>query len=133
MILYFVSYAEFNKFIRVQLPALFKDKMAFQLKIQNVLISDNLDDCCKEIFSENGINVKVETKLTKEELLKEIPVSLTWPNGFTISIYFTISLVFTVFSLIFFIHEFSLKIDDEIEMMPFSFHRYLIYFRAMML
>ena len=57
-------------------PALLKDKTAFQLKIQNVLISDNLDDCCKEIFSENGINVKVETKLTKEELLKEIPVSL---------------------------------------------------------
>lgn len=82
-------------------PDVLKGKMAFQLKIQNVLISDNLDECCKEIFNENGINVKVETKLTKEELLKEIPVSLTWPDGFTISIYFTITLDFTLLGLIF--------------------------------
>ena len=49
--------------------------MAFQLKIENVLISDNLDNCCQEILSENGIDVKVDTKLTKEDLLKEISVS----------------------------------------------------------
>ncbi|XP_028391120.1 D-3-phosphoglycerate dehydrogenase-like [Dendronephthya gigantea] len=47
--------------------------MAFQLKIEKVLISDNLDNCCPEILTKGGIVVKTETKLTKEELLAEIP------------------------------------------------------------
>lgn len=49
--------------------------MAFQLKIEKVLISDNLDNCCHEILTKNGIEVKAETKLGKDELLAEIPVS----------------------------------------------------------
>ena len=49
--------------------------MAFQLKIEKVLISDNLDNCCFEILTKNGIEVRAETKLSKEELLAEIPVS----------------------------------------------------------
>ena len=49
--------------------------MAFELKIEKVLISDNLDNCCHEILTKNGIEVKAETKLSKEELLAEIPVS----------------------------------------------------------
>jgi hypothetical protein len=49
--------------------------MAFQMKIEKVLISDNLDNCCLEILTKNGIEVKAETKLNKEELLAEIPVS----------------------------------------------------------
>ena len=49
--------------------------MAFQLKIEKVLISDNLDNCCAEILTKSGIVVRTETKLTKEELLAEIPVS----------------------------------------------------------
>ena len=52
--------------------------MAFQLNIQNVLISDNLDNCCHEILTKNGINVKAETKLSKEQLLAEIPVSIMY-------------------------------------------------------
>ena len=49
--------------------------MAFSLEIKRVLISDNLDNCCKEILEANGIAVDVKTKLTKEELIAEIPVS----------------------------------------------------------
>ena len=49
--------------------------MAFELKIEKVLISDNLDNCCHEILTKNGIEVKAETKMSKEELLAEIPVS----------------------------------------------------------
>ena len=49
--------------------------MAFQLKIEKVLISDNLDNCCHEILTKNGIEVKTETKLSKAELLAEICVS----------------------------------------------------------
>ena len=53
--------------------------MAFQLKIEKVLISDNLDNCCLEILTKSGIEVKAETKFSKEELLAEIPVSkIVW-------------------------------------------------------
>lgn len=48
--------------------------MAFSLEIKRVLISDNLDSCCKEILEANGVTVDVKTKLTKEELLAEISV-----------------------------------------------------------
>lgn len=50
--------------------------MAFELKIEKVLISDNLDNCCSEILTNNGLQVKTVSKLTKEELLSEIPVSV---------------------------------------------------------
>lgn len=49
--------------------------MAFQLKIERVLICDNVDNCCLEILTKNGIEVRAESKLTKEKLLAEIPVS----------------------------------------------------------
>ncbi|XP_077977975.1 D-3-phosphoglycerate dehydrogenase-like [Glandiceps talaboti] len=45
--------------------------MAFQLK--RVLISDSLDPCCAKILEENGIATDTKTKLTKEQLVAEIP------------------------------------------------------------
>lgn len=50
-------------------------KMAFSLELKRVLISDSVDSCCKKILEANGIAVDLKTKLTKEELLAEIPVS----------------------------------------------------------
>lgn len=48
--------------------------MAFSLDLKRVLISDSVDSCCKTILEANGIAVDLKTKLTKEELLAEIPV-----------------------------------------------------------
>ena len=50
-------------------------KMAFSLDLKRVLISDSVDRCCQTILEANGIHVDLKTKLTKEELLAEIPVS----------------------------------------------------------
>lgn len=50
--------------------------MAFSLNLKRVLISDSVDSCCKTILETNGIVVDLKTKLTKEELLAEIPVSI---------------------------------------------------------
>ena len=50
--------------------------MAFNLDLKRVLISDSVDSCCKTILETNGIVVDLKTKLTKEELLAEIPVSI---------------------------------------------------------
>lgn len=47
--------------------------MAFSLDLKRVLISDSVDACCKTILEGNGIAVDLKTKLTKEELLAEIP------------------------------------------------------------
>ncbi|CAH3168244.1 unnamed protein product [Porites evermanni] len=47
--------------------------MAFSLDLKRVLISDSVDSCCKTILETNGIVVDLKTKLTKEELLAEIP------------------------------------------------------------
>ncbi|KAL9966512.1 hypothetical protein ACROYT_G024598 [Oculina patagonica] len=47
--------------------------MAFSLDLKRVLISDSVDSCCKTILEANGIAVDLKTKLTKEELLAEIP------------------------------------------------------------
>ena len=51
--------------------------MAFSLDLKRVLISDSVDNCCKTILEANGIAVDLKTKLTKEELLAEIPVCLS--------------------------------------------------------
>ena len=48
-------------------------KMALSLK--NVLISDEIDQQCVEILRQNGVEVVKNTKLSKEQLLQEIPVS----------------------------------------------------------
>ena len=45
------------------------------LKIEKVIITDKTDPKCKEILESGGIAVDVKLKLSKEELLKEIPVS----------------------------------------------------------
>ena len=50
--------------------------MAFSLDLKRVLISDSVDSCCKTILETNGIVVDLKTKLTKDELLAEIPVSI---------------------------------------------------------
>lgn len=47
--------------------------MSFNLS--SVLISDEVDQKCVKILQENGIKVLKNSKLSKEELLKEIPVS----------------------------------------------------------
>ncbi|XP_058957245.2 D-3-phosphoglycerate dehydrogenase-like [Pocillopora verrucosa] len=47
--------------------------MAFSLNLKRVLVSDSVDNCCKTILEANGIAVDLKTKLTKEELLAEIP------------------------------------------------------------
>ena len=51
-----------------------RNRMAFSLNLKRVLISDSVDSCCKTILEANGIVVDLKTKLTKEELLAEIPV-----------------------------------------------------------
>lgn len=61
-------------------PARERKKMAFSLDLKRVLISDSVDSCCKTILEANGIAVDLKTKLTKEELLVEIPVSETKLN-----------------------------------------------------
>ena len=48
------------------------------VKLSSVLISDEVDQKCVTILQENGIKVVKNTKLSKEELLKEIPVSNTF-------------------------------------------------------
>ena len=45
------------------------------LNIRSVLISDEVDDQCVTVLKENGIDVVKNTKLTKEQLIEEIPVS----------------------------------------------------------
>jgi hypothetical protein len=48
--------------------------MSFNLS--SVLISDEVDQKCVDILQENGIKVVKNTKLSKEDLLKEIAVSI---------------------------------------------------------
>ena len=45
------------------------------LNLQNVLITDEVDDKCVDILRSNDIEVVKNTKLSKEELIAEIPVS----------------------------------------------------------
>ena len=47
--------------------------MAFVLK--KVLISDEIDERCIDVLKKNGVDVVKNTKLTKEQLIAEIPVS----------------------------------------------------------
>lgn len=64
--------------------------MAFSLDLKRVLISDSVDACCKTILEGNGIAVDLKTKLTKEELLAEIPVSFA---AFTVNIFSGLTLI----------------------------------------
>ncbi|XP_062596009.1 D-3-phosphoglycerate dehydrogenase-like [Saccostrea cucullata] len=43
------------------------------VNLSSVLISDEIDQKCVDVLQENGIKVLKNTKLSKEELLKEIP------------------------------------------------------------
>lgn len=52
----------------------FSSKMA--LNIKKVLISDEIDEKCVKILRDNSIEAVKNTKLSKEELLVEIPVSI---------------------------------------------------------
>lgn len=45
------------------------------LTLRKVLISDEVDAKCIEVLKSNGIDVEKNTKLTKEQLVAEIPVS----------------------------------------------------------
>jgi len=49
--------------------------MNYELK--TVLISDDVDQQCIDIFASSGIQVVKNTKLTKDQLKAEIPVILT--------------------------------------------------------
>ena len=44
------------------------------LKLSKVLISDEVDQLCVTVLKDNGIEVVKNTKLTKEQLIAEIPV-----------------------------------------------------------
>lgn len=46
------------------------------INLTSVLISDEVDQKCVNFLQENGIKVVKNTKLSKEELLKEIAVSI---------------------------------------------------------
>lgn len=46
------------------------------LNIKKVLISDEIDEKCVKILRDNSIEAVKNTKLSKEELLVEIPVSI---------------------------------------------------------
>ena len=46
------------------------------LILKKVLISDDINPQCAEIMVKNGIEVAQKTKLTKEQLIAEIPVGL---------------------------------------------------------
>ena len=45
------------------------------LTLKKVLISDEVDPQCVEILRQNGVDAVLNTKLSKEQLLAEIPVS----------------------------------------------------------
>lgn len=49
------------------------------IELKRVLISDEVDPKCVQILKENGIAVDKNTKLSKEELIQEIPVSVQFP------------------------------------------------------
>ena len=55
-------------------PAGSEDKI-MALTLKKVLISDEIDAKCLKILQENGIEAVKKTKLSKEELIAEIPVS----------------------------------------------------------
>ena len=50
-------------------------KMAVQLDIKKVLISDKVDNVCKKTLETSGIAVELKPGLSKEQLLSEIEVS----------------------------------------------------------
>ena len=44
--------------------------------IKNVLISDDVDNKCKQILENNGFNVVKNTGLKKEQLMEEVKVRI---------------------------------------------------------
>ena len=48
--------------------------MAALTDFKKVLITDKIDPICKHVLEENGIDVKLQPGLAKEDLLKEIKV-----------------------------------------------------------
>lgn len=46
------------------------------IALNKVLISDAVHESCVELLQENGINVICKLKLTEEQLINEIPVSV---------------------------------------------------------
>lgn len=58
------------------------------IKIQRVLISDEIDQQCVEILQKNGIEVNKNTKLSKDQLLEEIKVCSIWMISVNLELYF---------------------------------------------
>lgn len=58
--------------VTVLLSVFLADKMAIPLR--SVLISDEVDPLCVDLLKKNGIPVTCKYGMTKDELLKEIPV-----------------------------------------------------------
>lgn len=61
------------------------------LKLQNVLITDQVDPKCVKILESNGVNVVVDTGLAKDKarLIQEIPVcafAISTPRPHAISV-----------------------------------------------
>ena len=48
------------------------------LTLRKVLISDEVDEQCVTILQNSGVNVVKNTKLSKEQLIQEIPVSVVF-------------------------------------------------------
>lgn len=48
------------------------------LGIKSVLVVDGVGANCAEILKSHNINVTTKAKISKEELLKEIPVSILY-------------------------------------------------------
>lgn len=48
------------------------------IELKKVLISDEVDPKCVQILQNNDIEVVKNTKLSKEELIQEIPVRPTY-------------------------------------------------------
>lgn len=47
------------------------------MDIKSVLIVDGVSAICANTLTSHGVNVTTKPKITKEELLNEIPVSIT--------------------------------------------------------
>lgn len=63
--------------------------------LASVLITDPLDPICGELLENAGVKVTTKTKLTKDELLQEIKVQLSWfyRSFISLNLIFAIELV----------------------------------------
>ena len=56
-------------------------KMAALDNFRTVLITDKIDPICKEVLQKNGVDVVMKPGLAKEDIVKEIDVSVLLPSA----------------------------------------------------